>query len=261
MNSTDSTPLVSWLICSNVGGKALSDAIDSCLGQSFQDFEIVVISNGPQAEDILQSLSLSVRNEPRIRAALTHVRHLNFSLALGLHLCRGRYVARLDADDIAYQERLSIQVAYLQAHPEVGVVGSDYELLDETGAVVGAVTLPRTDSHIREALLQGNPLCHPAVTFRRQVALDVGGYLGGLHAEDYDLWCRIADVPGIRFANIDTSLIGYRANPNGAARRSRSAYASMAAAQFRKFSMGAGFRWGFAAIASAFKAKLLAKRP
>jgi glycosyltransferase involved in cell wall biosynthesis len=253
-------PLVSWLICSNVGGRAMDTAIDSCLAQGFRDFEIVVVANGDDAARIFEDLRRRAKDEPRLCVAMTAVRHLNFSLALGLHLCRGTYVARLDADDIAYPNRLAVQVELLQAQADLAVVGSAYELIDMNDAVIGSVKLPRQDAQIRKALLRGNPLCHPAVTFRRQVALDAGGYLGGLHAEDYDLWCRIADLPGIRFANIDVPLIGYRANPDGAARRSRSAYASVAAAQFRNFAMGRGARWCASAIVSALKAAVLSRR-
>lgn len=252
--------MVSWLLCSNVSGTALATSLESCLGQTFQDFEIVVVANGSHATDVFEQACEFRQKDARIVPTITQVRHLNFSLALGLHLCRGAYVARLDADDVAYPERLAAQIEYLQTNPEISVLGSAYNVIDATGAIESTVQLPTKHEEIARRLVHSNPLCHPAVTFRRQSAIDAGGYLGGIHAEDYDLWCRMSRLPRMRFANLGTALTGYRASPNGAARRSRSAYASVAATQFGNFALGMGAQWGMAALMSVLKAGLRSKR-
>jgi hypothetical protein len=115
------------------------------------------------------------------------------------------------------------------------------------------VSVPTNDKLIRRALFHGNPLCHPTVMFRRDVVLAAGGYLGGLHAEDYDLWSRLALNSTLHFANLSDVCLGYRVIGVGAARHSRWAYASVAASQLRNFLIGAGLLWGVSAFLSVIK--------
>ena len=113
---------------------------------------------------------------------------------------------------------------------------------------------PTSNDQIRRAFLRGNPLCHPSVMFRRKAVLDVGGYLGGLYAEDYDLWVRLSVAPENQFASLDEVCLGYRSVGVGVARRSRFAYATMAAAQLRSFINGQGLVWAVAALFTIVKA-------
>lgn len=80
-----------------------------------------------------------------------------------------------------------------------------------------------------------------------------GGYLGGIYAQDYDLWTRLAMDPANRFGNLSEVCIGYRVAGVGTARKARGAYASVAASQFRNFVQGEGIVWGGAALLSAMK--------
>ena len=254
-------PEISWLLCSNVADKALRQAIASCLDQSFTDFELLLVANGPQHADVASMVAGWFGDDPRIRVLTTDVRHLIFSLNLGLHHARGEFIARMDGDDVAYHERLAQQYNFMKTQPQIAVLGSAYELIDADGRVLSRVELPLTDRDIRRALFRGNPFCHPAVMMRRRVVLDAGGYFGGLHAEDYDLWCRLALDRSLQFANLRDALIGYRAIPVGFARRARSAYASVAAAQWRNFVAGAGLAWAGAALLTMAKATLRSARP
>lgn len=247
-------PTVSWLICTHVANEQLRLAVQSCLRQSFSDFELLLVINGAESEQVAQLANKWFAFEPRVRIFTTQVRHLIFSLSLGLHHARGELVARMDGDDVSAPDRLARQVAFMSANPGVSILGSAYDVIDTNGHVIKTVRLPVSNSAVRRALLWGNPLCHPSVMFRRQVVLDVGGYLGGLHAEDYDLWLRLAANPSIQFANLDVVCVGYRSVGVGVARRARSGYASMASAQFRHFVNGLGLRWLLAAFLSALKA-------
>ncbi len=89
--------------------------------------------------------------------------------------------------------------------------------------------------------------------FRKQVVCDAVGYLGGLHAKDYDLWCRLSMNPNIRFPNLPQVCMGYCVVGVGASRRSRWAYASIAASQLINFLIGKGFLWFFATLLSVGK--------
>jgi hypothetical protein len=88
--------------------------------------------------------------------------------------------------------------------------------------------------------------------FRREVVLSVGGYLGGLHAEDYDLWVRLSNDPKIIFANLNKPLLGYRYF-GAQARGAKLAYATQASSQFRQFLMGYGLTWLWATLLTMLK--------
>lgn len=246
-------PLVSWILCCHILNNHLKVAIESCLNQSYKNFELVIVANGADSQEIYRAVEGWFGSDNRIRVFVTEVQQLSFSLSLGLHNSRGSLVARMDSDDISYSDRLQRQVDYMCEHPGIAVLGSDYQIIDNEGIGQRKVILPKLDSAIRKALFYGNPLCHPSIMFRREIILQAGGYLGGLHAEDYDLWARLSLNPKYQFANLDSILIGYRVIGVGAARRSRWAYASMSSSQFRNFLVGGGGWWLFASLISVFK--------
>jgi glycosyltransferase involved in cell wall biosynthesis len=250
---TSIVPAVSWLLCAHVVNDHLKQAIDSCLTQTFSNFELLVVANGPKAAEVAEAVRFWHSTDSRVRVFTTPIRQLPFSLSLGVHHARAELIARMDSDDLNRPHRLEHQVEFMLEHTDIAVLGTSYEIVDNDGNVRQTVAMPSTNSLIRRGLLHGNPLCHPTVMFRRQVVLDAGGYLGGLHAEDYDLWSRLALNPTIRFANLPQVCLGYRIVGVGVARRSRWAYASMAASQVRNFLAGAGLRWGVATALSVLK--------
>jgi cellulose synthase/poly-beta-1,6-N-acetylglucosamine synthase-like glycosyltransferase len=235
-------------------------AVQSCLDQDFEDFELVLIVNGVKAQEVLLAVTNWFGHDPRVKIFCTEVRHLIFSLSLGMHHARGELVARMDSDDLSTPDRLARQVEYMRMHPDVAVLGTAYTLIDAQGVATKTVQPPVADADIRRAMLWRNPMCHPSVMFRRRVVLEVGGYLGGLHAEDYDLWLRLAAHPAYKFANLAEVCLGYRVIGVGTARRARAAYATMAAAQMQQFVNGQGWRWILAAVVSVAKALVRARR-
>lgn len=249
-------PTVTWLMCTHVSDDQLQAAIESCLAQTFTDFELIVVANGDAASAIAADVNKWFGSDPRVRVLTTEVRHLNFSLTFGLHHARASLIARMDSDDICTPDRLIRQVKFMTANPDVVVLGTAYELIDATGGKMGTVRLPVADADIRRALRRGNPFCHPSVMFRRSKVLAAGGYLGGVYAQDYDLWIRLAADRCSKFANLPEVCLHYRAVGVGGARKSRLAYASAAASQFHNFASGAGVLWGVAALSNAIKATL-----
>ena len=253
-NGGGSEPAVSWLLCAHILNDQLRHALQSCLDQTFLDFELLLVANGSAAEDIASAVREWAGHDPRVSVFTTEVRHLIFSLSLGLHHARAPLVARMDADDLSTSDRLERQVTFMKEHPACVVLGSAYEVIDDEGRIQKTVYPPTINGQIRRALLWRNPLCHPSVMFRRKAVLDVGGYLGGLHAEDYDLWVRLSVAPENQFANLDVVCLGYRSVSVGVARRSSFAYATMAAAQLRNFIIGQGLVWAVAALFTTVKA-------
>jgi glycosyltransferase involved in cell wall biosynthesis len=236
-------PAVSWLLCSNVANEQLRLAIQSCLDQTFQSFELLVIANGDSAHVVASEVKRWFGNDPRIRILVTQVRQLPFSLSLGLHHARGALIARMDGDDLSHPSRLQQQVDFMRSHPDVGVLGTAYEIIDSAANILGQVHMPFDNVNIRRCMHLRNPICHPSVMYRRDIILKAGGYIGGLHAEDFDLWVRLSADERLQFANLSNVCLSYRSIGVGQARGARGAYASVAGTQLRAFLAGQGSRW------------------
>jgi glycosyltransferase involved in cell wall biosynthesis len=131
------------------------------------------------------------------------------ALNCGITRARAPFLARLDADDRSVPERLEHQVNYLQAHPEVGLVGSWVQKLDEQDRPLGQLKPETRPKELVSILMRTNPFVHSAVMFRSAIARRLGGYRSAFRAaEDYDLWLRMADVT--RIATLPEFLIEYR---------------------------------------------------
>lgn len=185
-------PRVSVLMSVYNGARYLREAVDSILGQSFGDFEFIIVDDGSSDETpaILDSYAdpriVRLHNETNIG--------LTRSLNKGLAAARGEYVARQDADDISLPERLAKQVAYLDTHPQIALVGSAYREVYEDGRPERPVSVPLAPVEIRQQLLYQHCFCHGAVLMRRAALAQVGGYDERfVVAQDRDLWLRLAD--------------------------------------------------------------------
>ncbi len=169
----------------------LRQAIDSVLGQTFTNFELLILDDAAtdHSLEIIQSYS-----DPRIRLIRNESnRGVAYSRSKVLPLARGEYVAVLDADDVALPERLQVQVSYLDTHPDICLVGSAYQVINEDGKVETTHSMPTNPLTIRWLLLLGNCIAHSSVMFRREQAQSVGGYDATVYAgEDCDLYVRLA---------------------------------------------------------------------
>lgn len=185
-------------------------AVRSVLAQTFEDFELLVYetpSDGAATTAILAECA-----DPRIRHEVAPGRiPLSTARNRTLELACGALVAILDADDECDPHRFERQVAYLDAHPDVTVVGSWLEVVRADGTRCGYRPYPTGHDAIVRAMRRLNPVGQPSVMLRRDAALAVGGYV--VHedgpCEDYDLWVRLAQN-GARFANLPEPLTRYR---------------------------------------------------
>jgi glycosyltransferase involved in cell wall biosynthesis len=204
-----SPPAVSVLMAVHNGALWVRDAVTSILGQTAGDLELIVIDDGSTdaTPEVLASLrDARLRVERRPRAGLTS------ALNRALKLARAPLTARLDADDLALPERLARQRAFLDAHPDVGLLGTGAREVDPAGREVAVVRPPTDDAAIRRALIRANPFVHSSVMMRRAVLDRVGGYDPALPvAQDYDLWMRMARVTGL--ANLPEPLVIRRLPP------------------------------------------------
>ena len=255
IEENEANPKVSWLICTNICNQNLRLAIDSCITQSFTDFELILVVNGENRDSTASTVKEWYVSEPRVKIYITDIKYLTFSLSLGLHYCSGELIARMDADDISKYTRLESQVDYMNRFQDVDVLATDYELIDDNGSIVGVNRCPESDPDIRKALVFRNPICHPSVMFRKKIITSIGGYMGGLYTEDYDLWTRLATKANIKFASISVCHLQYR-NSGSSARGSVNAYSWQAAYQFKLFLDGHGIIYLLASSISCGKLML-----
>jgi glycosyltransferase involved in cell wall biosynthesis len=205
------TPTVSVVMSVFNGQAFLVEAIESILGQTFRNFEFVIVDDG-STDSTPKILNTFAKQDERIRI----LRHANKgraeSLNIGIGLANGEYIARMDADDIALQHRLEDQIVFMAQHPEVGLLSGAYERFSSEGRAIDIVRPPLRDDEIRLMMLRTSAMCHPAVMMKRDIALLSGGYRKPLlDADDYDLWLRMSERT--RLANLEQPILRYRVHP------------------------------------------------
>lgn len=187
----------------------LAEAIDSVLGQTFRDLELVIVEDPSDREG---GAVVAARNDPRIRYTRNATRtSLPRQHNLAVATARAELVARFDADDVCEPDRIEKQVAFLREHPDIDLVGSQVRLIDTAGNVIGERRYPTDPETIRRALQRVNPLSGSNVMFRRKLVERAGGWAetGARAGLDYEWLCRLATM-GFRFANHPDFLIRYR---------------------------------------------------
>jgi glycosyltransferase involved in cell wall biosynthesis len=203
-----SSPTVTVVMSVFNGDEFLSETMDSVLNQTFRDFEFVIVDDGSTdaTPDILSKYAL---RDSRIRVLREGKKGRSAALNLGISLANGKYVANIDADDLAMPGRLEEQVAFMEGNPEVGVLGSAYEVITDSGDVIDIIGHPLNDSEIGSVIFRYNPICHSSVILRKDIVLALGGYRSIFEpSEDYDLWLRMSERS--RLANLHNVLVRYR---------------------------------------------------
>ncbi len=170
----------------------LVEAVDSILSQTFTDFEFIIVDDGSQDES---RAILEDYDDARIQL-LTNSQNIGLTRSLnrGVAVSTGQYIARQDSDDISASNRFEQQVAFLDAHPKAGLVGSWANVIDTDAHEVALFSPPSLHRLLKEELLYQNALCHGSVMFRQDAIQQVGSYNEAFTlAQDWDLWLRIAE--------------------------------------------------------------------
>jgi len=207
----NSTPRVTFLLPTFNAAATIGATIKSILAQTMPDFELLVVDDG--------SMDGTARivgefGDRRIRFEANSIRlRLPRSLNRGLTLARSDYVARIDADDICLPDRAAIQADYLDAHPDIALVGSHVKTFtDDPDSESGEVfSVPLDSATIFVTLLLRNAMAHPSVMLRKSAlaAGDLWYDPSVIGAEDYDLWARCA-MAKVGLANLPNVLVRYR---------------------------------------------------
>ena len=210
-------PIISVVMSVYNGEKYLREAIDSILNQTYKIFELIIINDcsTDNTAEILQSYNDTrikvVNNEQNLR--------LPASLNKGLRLTKGKYIARMDADDIALPDRFEKQVRYLENHPDVAVIGGGYKAFNEQNGEL-YVHKPYCDEMLdRYYLFPTTLIGHPTAMLRKSMTVDEGFFYDEKYtsAQDYDLWLRIAQKHKIN--NIPDIVLKYRVHENSISKK------------------------------------------
>jgi glycosyltransferase involved in cell wall biosynthesis len=201
-----SNPVVSVLMPVFNVEKYIAQAIHSILQQSFLDFELIILNDG--STDGTSKIIDQFQDHRIQRIDLTENRGLVNARNQLVTAARGRYIAFLDADDIAMPHRLSTQIAFLDGDT-VDICGSAYYSLYEASGKIKTSKQRYSDADIRALMTVSSPLCNPAVMGRAVVFKKFPYPLGRDYAEDYSLWAELS-LAGYRFANLREKLITYR---------------------------------------------------
>lgn len=187
------TPRISVVLAIYNGERHLDDAVRSVLGQTFTDFELIIVDDG-STDTTPRLLAAWQQADPRVRVVRQENRGLSASLNTGVGMATGAYIARQDADDVSMAERFARQASHLDAHPSVAAVGSSASVIDRIGATVGGLTAAVGPEAVRHGLLtlRTTPV-HGSMMMRREALQAVGGYRDAFRVgQDYDLWLRLS---------------------------------------------------------------------
>lgn len=206
-------PVISVLMAIYNGERFAKEAIESILDQTFTDFELILIDDCSN-DNTLQIMKQY--DDPRV-VIIENERNLGLARSLnrGLEVAHGKYIARMDADDISMPDRFSKQIEYLEKHFDIDVCGSWIESIDKNGNLIifGKSKPPLSSNVINCYLLFQNPVVHPTVIFRNRIFQKIDPYNPEFNiAQDYDLWTRT--IGNYKIANMPEFLLKYRIHGN-----------------------------------------------
>lgn len=226
------SPLISVILPTYNMAPLLGQAIESILAQTARDFELIVINDGSTDETGTVLNDFSQRDERVVVVDNAENQGLIRTLNHGLEIARGTFIARQDADNRSFPDRLAKQVSYLNQHPKVGLVGMPVSVVEDpcqttVGRLLPDIILP--SALIPWELLAYPYFAHDTIMARRDVMLDAGGYdLKQVYAEDYGLWVRLSRIT--QLAMLPSAGAHFFWNPDGVSQTFRASQEGTTAA-------------------------------
>lgn len=189
------------------------NAVESILNQSYKDFEFIIVSDNP-SNALLNDIAFDYsKRDSRIKLIYNNINiGLTRSLNVGLSICSGDYIVRMDADDISMENRLSKQVEFMDNHPDIVASGTNCFLIDEKNNIVGKNVANCNPLVIKNLLCFYTQISHPSAIIRRIVDGKLFQYDECFkYAQDYALWASLIKN---NFSNIPEFLVKYRKSNN-----------------------------------------------
>lgn len=241
-NSKVNTPLVSVVMATyNEPTDIISQAIKSILDQTLTDLELLIIddSTNPETINTINELALDTRviviREPK---RIGFVKALN----IGLKQANGKYIARMDGDDVSERNRLFLQVSFLEKNPQYAIVGGAVNIMNEKGVITSQRFYPTSSFKLNMWSIFRSPFAHPTVMMRRDI-VDKGFLYNEnfVTSEDLEFWLRLMKN-GYKFYNLKNILLNFRIGEDFGNKRSGSQLKSNYNARFLNFSWNSPIR-------------------
>tara|TARA_Y100000310_G_scaffold25020_1_gene23971 strand:+ start:3460 stop:4431 length:972 start_codon:yes stop_codon:yes gene_type:complete len=192
--------------------KWITESIDSILNQTFSDFEFIIINDNPKRKELQEFLEKYKKQDKRILLIKNKQNiGLTKSLNKGLRKAKGKYIARMDADDISLPKRFQIQYDYLEKHGDIFLIGGGLIQMDKDKKNPRDVFQPIGICKIKKILKKRNCIYHPTIMFRNRTWLKYREKM--LYVEDYDLYLRLI-AKGLKLENLKETLLKYRVRLN-----------------------------------------------
>lgn len=210
---TDPKPRVSVVMAAYNGARHLREAVDSILGQTLQELELIVVDDA-STDETPEILAAYARSDPRV-SVLRNATNLGpfVSGNLGLAAARAPIIARMDSDDISHPDRLALQVGFLDTHPDHILVGNSYRAIDDTGHERYTKVKPTDAFGVRWTMRFRCPIEHPGSTFRAHLPDGTPVRYDETHpiAQDFELFARLTETG--KAAILPQVLFSYRTHP------------------------------------------------
>ncbi|WP_375580219.1 glycosyltransferase [Marivirga tractuosa] len=213
-----SSPILSIVMPAFNAGTYIKDSIESVLNQTFDNFELIIINDG--STDETESI-IRLFEDKRIRYYSNEKnRGLFFTRNKGLSLSVGKYIAMLDSDDIAIQDRFEYQINFLENNPDTVLVGSSSIIIDENGFETGELYIQNAPSEAYSSImLFNNYIIQSSIMCDRRIMQEFGYRKEFPPAEDYDLWVRLAKE--YKIFSLKKPLVKYRIHSSSISHTSR----------------------------------------
>lgn len=220
MRTKDNLPLVSVVMATyNEPVNFISDSINSILNQSYSNFELIIVDDSTKPETISKIDELATDSRVTV---IRDVNRMGFvkALNIGLKTAKGKYIARMDGDDISTPDRFSLQVSFLEQNPKYSVLGGAMNIMNNDGKIVSVRFYPIQTFRLKIWSIFRSPFAHPTVMFRKDIVDNDYFYDESfLKSEDLEFWMRLKKN-GYSFANLKNVLLNYRIDDDFAKKRS-----------------------------------------
>jgi len=201
------SPKISVLMSVYNGEKFLKEAIDSVVNQTFRDFEFIIIDDA--STDSSANIIKSYQDDRIFYFGNEKNLGLTKSLNKALAFAKGEFIARIDYDDICYQDRFEKQMKYIDEHKDCKILFSDITKIDDSGNAIPSYSRIRSSEDIYYLMHFINPVIHPTVLIKKELLIDAGGFNEEYqYAQDYELWSRL--IYNFKFYKINKPLLYYR---------------------------------------------------
>jgi glycosyltransferase involved in cell wall biosynthesis len=201
-------PLISVILPAFNCALFLPEAVDSILAQTLGDFELLIIYD-ESSDETLAIIERYALRDSRVRLIMGQKAKLVGALNQGIHAAQGKYIARMDADDVSTHLRFERQVELIE-NQSLDFCGCDMVIMNELGRPIDAVIMPASADLIAITLAATVPFAHGSAMMRKQFLQEHSlVYRKSATAEDYDFWCEAYSL-GARFGNVNELLFHYR---------------------------------------------------